>query len=126
MSAATAIVRGRRMAESLMLDTCTITREQGTPDEVTGVRPTVTVYSGRCKVQTYEAQERESEAGGATFTIQRYRVDVPVGSFAPAVGDVVTITAAALDPNLTGPFRVVALLHKTAATAYRLAVEEVA
>lgn len=129
MSAATAVLRGRRMAERQMADTCTVQRiTSTTPDPLTGVDiPTyATVYAGRCKVQTYEPFEQNPEAGGHTFTVQRYSVHVPVGSFAPAIGQVVTITAAALDPNLAGNvFRVVALLHKTAATAYRLSVEEV-
>lgn len=122
-----------------MRDSCTITvATAGDPDPVTGAAPWATVYPdpawpadhswkrGPCKVQALNAQEGNPEAGEAIFTVQRYRVDVPVGSFEPSVGDVVTITAATLDPYLVGrTFRVVALLHKTAATAYRLAVEEV-
>ena len=111
-----------------MLDTCTVKRVTGvTTDLLTGADvPTYsTIYDGPCKVQTFEPQERNPEVGGATLTVQRYSVHVPVGAFVPAVGQVVTITDAALDPNLTGRmFRVVALLHKTAATAYRLGVEE--
>lgn len=91
--------------------------------DVTAAR--TTVYEGRCKVQTLDPQEANPVAGGATYTVQRYRIDFPVGAFRPAVGQAVTITAATLDPNLTGrTFRVVALMHKTAGTAYRLAVEE--
>lgn len=110
-----------------MLDACTVSTVTGvTTDEDGNTSPALSapVYAGRCKVQTVEPQERSPEAGGGTFTVQRYRVDVPVGAFQPAVGQVVTITAAALDPHLAGKtFRVVALLHKTAATAYRLGVE---
>lgn len=129
MSATSAALAGRRMAERLMLDTVTIEREDpdGVPDEVTGVVPlvpSVTVYSGRAKVQTQDQYERTPEAGGHTFTEQRYYVHVPVGSYAPQIGDMVTVTVATLDPNLHGPFRVVALLHKSLATAYRLAVTD--
>jgi hypothetical protein len=117
----------RRRAESLMLDTCTVEAITGvTTDPLTGedTPAYAPVYTGRCKVQGLDPLERNPEAGGATYTVQRYRVDVPVGAFVPAVGQRVTITAATLDPNLTGQtFRVVALLHKTAATAYRLGVE---
>lgn len=113
-----------------MLDACTVREVVSVAvDPLTGAgTPTyVLVYTGACKVQTSEAQESTPEAGGSTHTVQRYAVHIPVGSFAPKVGHVVTIIASALDPNLTGRvFRVVALLHKTAATAYRLAVEEVA
>lgn len=128
---ATALVELRRQAESRMVDSCTVHRVlegETVTDPVTGVDSPATeqVYAGRCRVQTYEPQERNPELGGATATVQRYAAHVPVGSFEPQVGHVVTITAAALDPHLVGRvFRVVALLHKTAATAYRLGVEEV-
>lgn len=110
-----------------MVDACTVSVVTGTTTDAWGnVTPTSTVvYAGRCKVATFEPHERNPEVGGATETVQRYSVHVPVGSFEPAIGHVVTITAAALDPHLTGrSFRVVALLHKSAATAYRLGVEE--
>ena len=113
----------------MMLDTCTVRRVIGTtPDPLTGadVPAYATAWTGKCRVTTYEPHERNPEVGGATVTVQRYAVHVPVGAFAPAVGQVITITAAALDPHLVGrTFRVAALLHKTAATAYRLGVEEV-
>lgn len=122
-----ALLAGRVAAEALMIDACTV----GTPGiPVTDAdghvtTPSTAVYAGKCKVQGLDPQEQNPEAGGVTFTVQRYRVDVPVGAFRPAVGQVVVITAATLDPYLAGrSFRVVALLHKTAATAYRLAVEE--
>ena len=116
----------RRRAESLMVDTCTVQPVTGV-DDATG-DPTLgtAVYTGKCKVQTTQAQEANPEAGGATYTVQRYAVHVPVGAFVPAVGHVVTITAAALDAGLVSrKYRVVALLHKSLATAYRLAVESV-
>lgn len=118
----------RADAESLMLDTCTISRpgEPATDPDTGEVTPGgSTVYTGRCKVQTYEAQESNPEAGSATFTVQRYTLHLPVAAYMPRLGDVATIGTAALDPNLVGrKYRVVALLHKTLATAYRLGVEE--
>ena len=112
-----------------MLDTCTVRTVTGKTTNPTTGAVTYTysapLYTGRCKVQTYEPQESNPEAGGATFTVQRYSVHVPVAAFIPAVGQVIEITSAELDANLVGAtFRVVALLHKTAATAYRLGVEE--
>ena len=51
---------------------------------------------------------------------------VPVAAFVPVVGHVITITAATIAPGLVGrEYRVVALLHKSLATAYRLGVEEI-
>lgn len=118
----------RAEAESLMVDACTVGRPgETTTDPDTGelVTPLTPLYAGKAKVQTWEAQESNPEAGGAGLTVQRYSVHVPVGSFAPEVGDVVEITASALDANLVGrKYRVVALLHKSMATAYRLGVEE--
>jgi hypothetical protein len=123
------LAESRADAESLMLDSCTI-GVLGDPvtDPVTDkvTTPLEPLYTGRCKVQTYEAQESNPEAGGATFTVQRYTVHIPVGAYAPQVGHVVEIGAAALDPHLVGRrYRVAALMHKTLATAYRLGVEEV-
>ena len=118
-----------------MLDTATVTSTSRTIDQTTGAEivtsttlygPALAPYFGKCKVQSGGTQEANPEAGGATITVQRERVDFPVGSFAPAIGLVVTIQTAALDPLMVGlKFRVVALLHKSAATAYRLAVSEV-
>lgn len=129
----------RAEAESLMVDTCTITRADpdAEPNPVTGVADRVQVYpnpewpddhpwiNGKCRVQALDPQERGGESGGYDWTTQRYRVDVPVGSYAPAEDDVVTINTATKDPHLTGrDYRVLALLHKSLATAYRLAVED--
>lgn len=121
------LLESRADAESLMLDACTIVRLGDPVDAPDGgvTTPETTLYTGKAKVQSLDPQERNPEAGGATFTVQRYRLDIPVGAYAPAIGDVATITAAAADPNLVGrKYRVVALLHKTLATAYRLALEE--
>ena len=129
MSRTSAIARGRAFALGGMLDAVTVevlgdVVTNPTTGAVTNARSTV--YTGPARVQTYEPQEGTPEVAGATVTVQRYSVHVPVGSFAPTVGMVVTVTASALDANLVGRvFRVVALLHKTAATAYRLSVEEV-
>ena len=126
MTQASALRAGRVAAERDMIDTCTVSPVTGV-NESTGA-PTLgtAVYTGKCKIQTTQAQEANPEAGGATYTVQRYAVHVPVAAFVPVVGHVVTITAAALDANLVGrQYRVVALLHKTLATAYRLAVEAV-
>lgn len=128
MSARSALLAGRRRAESLMLDRATISRVVGVGTDPVTAKPVPVleaVYEGRAKVATYEPYERNPEVAAGTATVQRYFVHVPVGSFRPEIGLVVRIDAAALDPNLTGrEFRVVALLHKTAATAYRLSVEE--
>lgn len=123
-----AVLRGRRKAESLMRDTALVTRidPEGPVDPLTGLPTRTPVYEGKAKVQTYEAYEQNPEAGAHSWTVQRYTLHVTVGAFEPQIGDLIEITAARLDPLLTGrKFRVVALLHKSMATAYRLGIEEV-
>jgi len=131
--AAFALDLGREIAEELMPDRCQIARGAGVPatDPTTGEVTTTpnVVYDGPCRVQSWAAQESTPEAATGVFTLQRYTVSVPVAKTAqgyePEPGDDVTITAAENDPHLVGrEFQVKAPLHKSRATAYRLAVEE--
>jgi len=110
-------------AERMMTSTVTITR-LGEPvwDEEAGdyTDALTTVYTGRCKVQTFQAFEAEPEAGGAQRVIQRYYLHVPVtaGVFLP--GDRAEVTASA-NPLLVGNVYVVAGPHeKDWQTAQRL------
>lgn len=131
MSAAEAAVRaGRRAAEALMVDACTIEHRTTASalDETTGrvTRSATTVYTGPCRVQSAQAQPREVEVAGRTSTTQTLTVSIPVAAAGVRVNAVVTVTASLLDPSLVGRrFRVAGLLHKTHATAQRLQVEEV-
>lgn len=118
----------RVQAESLMIDSCTVERPGGLVTDAEGnVAPVLTpVYAGRCKVQKTATQAANPSAGGHQFTLQDSRVDFPVGAGPLAVDDVVTLTAAALDPQLVGRlFRVTELFHKSYATAQRTTVSEV-
>ena len=131
MTALSAAKRGRRAAEALMLDTCTIVRTTGPAgpiDPDTGLptpAPTDQVYAGKCRVQTYEAHESTPDSGDHVFTVQRYYIHLPVAADV-ARDDQITITAAVLDPALVGrSYRVVGLLHKTYATANRVIVDEI-
>lgn len=136
-----ALAELREHAVSTFIDTVTIARQTGsTPDGLGGETPTMTpVYPdpawapdhplahGPAKVQGGGLQSRTPEAGGHSFTVQPLQVHIPVCSYAPEVGDVITVATAALDPNLAGTeLRVTALAHKSMATAYRLAVENTA
>lgn len=108
-----------------MRDSLSIRRPTSAIDDDTGLPISVEAYSGKGKVQTYEAFEKTPDVGGSTVTVQRYTVHVPVGAYAPAVNDVVTVVSAELDPNLAGRVYVVqALLHKSMATSYRLLVDD--
>lgn len=118
----------RAHAESMMTDTCTVTRPGAattTGGTVTVTSPTV--YTGKCKVQTYLPYEQKPEVGERTATVQRYSVHFAIGAFAPAVGDVVTITASIYNAAaLVGKvYRIAAPYAKTYATAQRCYVDEV-
>lgn len=124
--------RGRAASEALMTDTCSITRVTGEPgpiDPETGLRtpaPTATVYTGKCKVQTYEPHESALESGGHVYTEQRYHLHLPIGAGPFEVNDTATVTASATDAQLAGAaYRVAGLHNKTYATAQRLLVDEI-
>lgn len=112
-----------------MVDRCVIDRPGTTPvtDDLGHVTyPAARVYDGRCKVQTYEGYEQAAESAGATITVQRYRVDLPVTTFLPQPDDVVTITASQADPALPGKrYRITAPFAKSLATARRCFVDEI-
>jgi hypothetical protein len=121
MTAASTVRAGRRAAEALMVDTCTIDRITG---EATGedgrVTPTYAdppPYAGKCKLQTYEPYEQTPEVGGSTPTVQRYSLHVPVTAGPLEVGDVATVGARR--------FRIAGLHRKSFQTAQRLLVDEI-
>ena len=121
MTASSALARGRRMAESLMVDACTINRITGTTTDENGYEtPTYAdppPYAGRCKIQTYEPHEQTPEVGGSSPTVQRYSLHVPIGAGPFEVGDVATVGARV--------FRIGGLHGKTFQTAQRLLVDEI-
>jgi hypothetical protein len=132
MSVLDLLAEGRAAAEAIMLDACTITRvtgAEGALDPETGLRdpaPTDTVYSGKCKVQTYEPHESAKESGDHVFTEQRYHLHLPIGAGPVAVNDIATVTAASADTGLVGrSYRIAGLHHKSLATAQRLLVDEI-
>lgn len=129
MRVETLLRRGRRAAERLMVDTCTIARGSGEQvfDPVTGsYEPSVSeVYGGKCRLQTTRSQASNPEAGEAVFTVERVELQVPFG-VAFEVGDIATFTASKHNPSLVGnQYRVTALSEKTHGTAQRLNVEVV-
>lgn len=110
------IKAGQRAAERLMRDSCLITR---LTKVVVGGREEFlpsTVYSGKCKLQTYEPYEQTPETVSHTATVQRYSLHVPVG-VEVKIGDLATVG--------TRRFRVTGLHNKSFRTATRLLVDEV-
>jgi len=127
VSVATALARGRAAAERLMVDQCVIRRRTG---ETTGPGGVVTptyeqLYAGRCRVQQPPVQAQEQQPGEARVLVLRLEVHVPMSVVGLGVGDEVTVTRSAHDPDLPGrTFIVRDLAHKTQATARRLGVVE--
>lgn len=135
---AAAMPEFRAEAESRMRDTCTVQLVTGhITDESTGIvtdtlgaavyGPSIAPHHGRCRFAVASVQESDPQAGGATYTVTRGRVDVPVGAFVAATGLVVTCVTSEMDPHLPGRrFRTQASSPANSqATAYRLAIEEI-
>lgn len=126
--------QGRELAESIMVDTCVVTRPgvgTVTFDNTDGqytypVR--VTVYAGKCRIQVTSliANSSSPQSGERQTTIQGSELQLPVaGTDTVSVNDVIEITAAPNDAALVGrKFTVVARHEKTQATSRRLRVEE--
>lgn len=110
-----------------MVDACTVV-ELGRPvtdDDGNVTIPGEVMYTGKCKIATYEPYEKSPEVGGAVSTVQRYSIHVPVESFEPLPHQVAIITAARYDANLVGrQYRIAAPHSKSQASAYRLLVDE--
>lgn len=103
-----------------MTDSCEVTRlVAGEDEDGIDVTTKTTVYSGRCKVQTYEPYEQSLVIVGNPVTQQRYQVHFPWASTVLEVGDIVRVA------GRERPLRVVSLFDKTYATAIRVACEEV-
>lgn len=136
MALPSAIRAGRRRAARMMRSTGRID-SLGTPtvDANGSVTAAPTKrYEGPMQVSSWEPHEQSAQGGDHTTTVQRYVIKVPVGAlqpspltgpFKPEIGHVATIATNPDDAGLVGrKFRVVALLHKTSASSYRLMVEE--
>ena len=119
----------QQMAEDMMTDTLTITRQSGRPvtDPITGkvTYPTMQVYSGKGRVQSRATDAEDIIAAGTRTTLAEATVQVPVG-VALAVDDEVAVDASLTDPLMVGrTFRVVVIPRKTHATMIRAGAEEV-
>lgn len=118
MSARTAVLAGRKAAEALMVDKATVTRPTVTTGgdglDETAEAP---VWSGPCKVQTYEAHETAANAAGALVTIQRYSIHLPHHVDVVRVGDLIRVA------GYLSVFRVTGLFDKTHVTSRRFQVD---
>ena len=127
MSAFDATMRGREAAESLMFETCIVSRpgEPFTDPDGIVTTPLIEVYTGKCKVQTAGAQAASPVAGGHVYTVENLQLHLPVAT-SLNTGDTATITSSLLDPTLVGlTFRLVELARGSQRTAARWNVEMV-
>lgn len=129
MSAESAVLAGRVLAEQQMVDACTIRRPDGTEvtDPNTGnvVPGEADIYSGKCRVQNRAPRARTPVAGEVIWPEHLVELQIPVGVVGIRVGDVALMTASSLDPDLVGRrFRVTSPAHKSQATARRMLCEE--
>lgn len=118
MSARTAVIAGRKAAEALMVDRAAVTRPTVTTgpaglDQVTETP----VWTGPCKVQTYEAHEIAANAAGALVTLQRYSIHLPHHVDVVRVGDLIRVA------GYLSVFRVTGLFDKTHVTSRRFQVD---
>lgn len=129
MTAVNALLRGRAKAETLMVDTCTITRGSGelVTDPDTGVVTAAgtEVYAGKCKVQSKDSATASPDAGGHSFVVVSRQVHIPANAANVKDGDVVTITASLLNAFTVGKkYRVEGFTPDSFDTAARLPVKE--
>lgn len=132
MSLEGAISRGRALAERLMVDSCSIARPTGESTGAGGViTPTTSaVYSGKCRLQVRQGSGAGSGSGrdvGEAFVIvQHLELQIPMTAPELFEGDLVTMTASVLDPQLAGKVYVVRdVLRKTHLTSRRVTVLDV-
>ncbi|RSN65421.1 hypothetical protein DMH01_03320 [Amycolatopsis sp. WAC 04182] len=129
MSALAAVMRGRRRAEALMLDTCRIRAVTGTTTDPDGVvTPTYgpVVYTGKCKIQNWRSFPSNPDAGEHQWTVTPTFLHLPVAtSGAVATGMFVEILTAVDPLNVGRQFRLRSSDRKSLMTAVRFQVEEV-
>jgi hypothetical protein len=132
MSARGAVLAGRRAAEALQTDACTITRPgagDGMFDPATGATTPpapLTVYTGQCRVRMPTIADRERTSGEHQWTLQDAVLSLPADTAGVQEQDSVTITASELDVDLPGTvWAVTAFLRGSQTTARRIVIREV-
>lgn len=133
MSSATQIATGRRLAEALMVDTCTIRAliRSDVLDDTTGEYLMIPnpdlpdpVYAGKCRFTIAATEVRDVDSQGQDLAVADARLDVPVlpGTALIAKDHVATIHLTAVDTATV--IAIVQASHaQTFATARRLPVQ---
>jgi hypothetical protein len=128
MSAAGTAAQGRRAAEALMTDTCTIIRlaQRGTLDPNTGqmIHPETLIYQGKCRVKA-EAGTSVGDVGVGETAVARVTpiVSVPLTVTAVRAGDRIRVQVSADDHLDERLMMVRAVQSGTHITARRLICE---
>jgi len=130
MTIQSALEAGRRMAESIMVDSCTVRRRTGTTTNPTtgAVTPVYTVVRAgqACRVQTRGNWGEARDVGEAALVVLALEVQFPVSFTDLQTRDEITIDACVNDPDLVGRvLRVKDLHHKSHATSRRVLCQEV-
>ncbi len=131
MTRATALARGRAIAEAGMTDSCVITRKSRSGLNLQTGRETIVttvIYSGKCRLQQRTpGGVRSRTVGESEHLMLRMELQLPVdGTGGILVGDQAEMTVCTNDSSLVGTsYRVRELAGKSEATARRLGVEEV-
>lgn len=123
------LLRGRRRAEALMVDSCRVRRVTGTTTNPDGTTSTTydPIYTGKCRIQTTDPYESRPEAGEHSFTVVRYILQLPMSVLAVRVEDIVDEVVSELDPDLTDrTWRIAGPSSKTHQTMRRFFMTEVA
>ena len=121
----------RAAAESMMVDSCTITGDPITRvwDEDTSsyVDTPTTKYTGPCEVKSENVQAAQADAQGQLLVVQSLVLKLPVlSSTGVDVDDIAVLDTCQFDPQLVGKkLRVGGAHHQSFATARRLPVKEV-
>lgn len=118
---------GRRMAESRMTDTCTITRA-GSPtwDESKGeyTSTPVQVYSGPCRIKHPTTTAKDVDAGSQLLAVSQLELHVPVTASGVMADDLVTITGSETRAEQSGrKFTIIAPFDGSQTTALRFRIE---
>lgn len=123
------LMRRRRAAEKLMVDSCIIERPGDPvtdPDTGNVTAGMVPVYSGKCKVQSKDSATATPDAAGASFVVVSRQVHIPANGADVLNDDVVTITSSKLNVFTVGKqYRVEGFTPDSFDTAARMPVKEI-
>lgn len=109
---------GRRLALSMMVESVSVVRPTRTRDPITFVESVVEapVWSGPCKVTTYEPDAIDRVSAGRPVSSQEDRLHVPVDAGPFEIGDLAYVK------GYGRVYRIDGLIEKTFETAQRLKV----